>query len=182
MQDNAAKIPNLIRMAASISTPGRWQSLKRGFDEHLRVIFHMVPRAAAPMYWTLINWRAMISAPSNYHEQSFHHHRHRFHHVPLHLGEGGEIWRMGRRFGLLHADAKFHVNDREYGGGGSRGSVSLSQMRRQDVELLAVFGHGAAGDRDSLLRQCIHQDFVGEWLGRVFLGHQLLDRFADAGV
>jgi len=72
---------------------------------------------------------------------------------------------------------KMATGDRRY-----IGLVTLPQVRRQDVELFAVFGDGAAGDFDALFGEGLHQGFVGERLGRVFRGNELLDGFAHAGV
>ena len=55
-------------------------------------------------------------------------------------------------------------------------------MGREDIELFAVFGDGAAGDFDSLFCQGFGDRVVGKGLGEVFLGDELLDGFADSGV
>ena len=55
-------------------------------------------------------------------------------------------------------------------------------MRWEDVELLAVFRDGAAGDFDSLFLEGLCDRIIRKWLGLIFLGDELLDRFSDSGV
>ena len=55
-------------------------------------------------------------------------------------------------------------------------------MGRQDVELLAIFRDRAPCDLDALAGELFGERVVGKRFGRIFLGDELLDGFADAGV
>ena len=55
-------------------------------------------------------------------------------------------------------------------------------MGRQDIELFTVFRDGATRHFDPLLVERFHQDLIGQWLGGILGGDQLLDRLADACV
>ena len=55
-------------------------------------------------------------------------------------------------------------------------------MRGQDIQLLAVFCDGPAGDLDALFIEGLHEELVGKRLGGVFRGDDLLDGLTDAGI
>src|SRR5258706_1591257 len=44
----------------------------------------------------------------------------------------------------------------------NKASINLAEVRREDVELVAVFGDGAAGDGDAFFGEHLHDFLVGQ--------------------
>jgi hypothetical protein len=58
--------------------------------------------------------------------------------------------------------------------------LKFSQMRRQDMENIAVFADGPAGDRGAFFPEMVLDLLVGERSGFIFRVDQFLDLFLNA--
>src|SRR5664279_603353 len=61
-----------------------------------------------------------------------------------------------------------------------RASYSLAHPGREDAELVAILGDGAARDLDATLLQDVHDCLIGERVLGIFIGNELLDLRLDA--
>ena len=61
-------------------------------------------------------------------------------------------------------------------------SVPLPHVARQNVQLVAIFGNGAAGNRDPAFAENLNDFLVAQRIFRIFAFHQVGDGALDAGI